>query len=97
MTTLNEPQPPPLEETWTERRKMPHPYELFQHIDGRFLQLREDLCRIVMRQDDHERKLRNIEDALQQAAGMAKMVRIAIIGIGIVWGLFVWAETHFHW
>lgn len=86
-----------LDTTWVERRKMPHPYELFQHMDGRFLQLREDLSRIVSRQEDHERKLRAIEDLMQQACGMTRLARLTVVVAGVLWGLFVWAETHFHW
>lgn len=78
----------------TERRLMPHPYELYQHVDGRLIQIRDDLARIAQRQDDHERKLRGIEDSIQQASGMARLLRYVIVFSGVAWGFFLWARDH---
>jgi hypothetical protein len=80
-----------------DRRANPHPYELFQHMDARFIQIREDLARIVSRQDDHERKLRGIDDSIQQAAGMARMLRWVIVLSGASWAGAVWLKEHFNW
>ena len=77
-----------------ERRNLPHPYEFYQHVDTRLIQIREDLARVGQRQDDHERKLRGIEDSIQQAAGMARLLRIVIAASAIVWGFLAWSKDH---